>query len=182
MHTENRNLLSIIQEMYSRVVCSILNSRIQQYCTRHHTGDEPDISSQLSKHIDSISEHVNSTKVISQTDANNSLKQEEKSNQTRQTSKPEQSRTVDTKKANALSKYFKQRGNGATLNPGIEDTLTHSIWEHIHMSLRQARQGNTKGAKMHADIANHAYKELAHYMTEEKYIELTNDIEKELNI
>ena len=48
------------------------------------------------------------------------------------------------------------------------------------MSIRLARQGNSQAAKMHADIANHAYKELSHYMEENQYNELTKDIEKEL--
>ena len=178
--TKSRNLLSILQEMYSNVVCTILNNRMQQYCARHSMGCDADISYQLSQHIDSITDSHKNKKRTTHTENTKHQKQTVKSVGTTQTLSSGHPLAVNTKKVNELSKYFKQRGNGATLKPGIKDTLTHSTWEHIHMSLRLARQCNTKGAKMHADIANHAYKELAHYMPEEKYIELTREIEKEL--
>lgn len=178
--SKSGNLLSIIQNMYSRIVCTILSKRMQQYCARHQYNTHSDIAAQLSQQIDSIAAQQAKTNTKQQTHTANVQKQQEKTKHTTQASKPSATNTVDTKKANELSKYFKQRGNGATLNPGIENTLTHSIWEHIHLSLRQARQGNKNSAKMHADIANHAHKELAHYISEEKYIALTQEIENEL--
>ncbi|MCW9023740.1 MAG: hypothetical protein OQK73_03570 [Gammaproteobacteria bacterium] len=177
----SRNLLSIIQDMYSTVVCTILNNRMQRYCIRHGQKHTTDISSRLSEQIKALTEHHNNEKNEPQVNSSEPHAHNQKPGVTNANSGIDKGRTVNTKKANELSRYFKKRGNSATLNPGIEDTLTHSAWEHIHLSLRLARQGNTKSAKMHADIANHAYKELAHYMTEEKYSELTQEIEKELN-
>ena len=153
---------------------------MQQYCVRRSVGCDAGISYKLSQHIDSITDSHKNTISNAYPENTKHQKQTVKPVGTTQTLSSGHPLAVNTKKVNELSKYFKQRGNGATLKPGIKDTLTHSTWEHIHMSLRLARQCNTKGAKMHADIANHAYKELAHYMPEDKYIELTQEIEREL--
>ena len=49
------------------------------------------------------------------------------------------------------------------------EKLKHSTWSHIHTATLQARQGSLKNAKMNATIANDAFKEAAHYMSEEDY-------------
>ena len=68
-----------------------------------------------------------------------------------------------------LSKYFKERNKGADLHPSIREKLEHSVWEHIHATVRCARQGDKRNAKMHLNIAHTACKELGHYMDDEEY-------------
>lgn len=79
-----------------------------------------------------------------------------------------------------LTKHFKEINN-AELHPGISGKMKDSIWEHIHASIRHARQGNSHAAKVHADIANNAYKELAHYISSEEYNELAREIEDQFD-
>ncbi len=62
----------------------------------------------------------------------------------------------------------------------MDEKLKHSIWEHIHASIRHARLGDARVAKMHADIANSAYRELAHYVSNEDHNELALEIENQL--
>lgn len=88
--------------------------------------------------------------------------------------------TVDREHVANLSKYFKARVRGAGLNPGIEEKLKHSVWDHIHAALRCARQANKQNAKMHIDIANCACRELAHYLSKEPYYVFIANIEKHL--
>lgn len=76
---------------------------------------------------------------------------------------------VDRENAGGLSRHFRKRTGGSELYPEIANKLVQSIWEHIHATTRYARQGDKYNATMHTDIANSACKELAHYMSEERY-------------
>ncbi|MBI3563063.1 MAG: hypothetical protein HY080_15240 [Gammaproteobacteria bacterium] len=80
-----------------------------------------------------------------------------------------------------LSTYFKARSNGAGLYPGIIEKLEHSTWEHIYATLRCARQGDSRNAKMHTNIASSACKELAHFMNEGQYQRFVAEIKAHLD-
>ncbi|MDA3868826.1 MAG: hypothetical protein PF589_02530 [Gammaproteobacteria bacterium] len=76
---------------------------------------------------------------------------------------------VNTRQINDLVKYFKTKENDAELHPAIKDKLRRSIWEHINAAIECALMGDRRNAKMHVDIANYAFQEVAHYMSEEQY-------------
>lgn len=80
-----------------------------------------------------------------------------------------------------LSKYFRERGRSSDLHPNIKEKLEHSVWEHIHATIRYARQGDNRSSKMHAGIANYACKELAHYFNQEDYQAFATEVEEHLN-
>ena len=63
-------------------------------------------------------------------------------------------------------------------DPYMGDKLKDSAWSHIHTALLHARQGEAITAKLHADIANEALKEAAHYMSEEDYKVLCEEVAK----
>ena len=88
---------------------------------------------------------------------------------------------LDKKQAGDLSKYFKARKEGADLRSGIEEKLKNSIWDHINASVQCALKGDNRNAKLHVDIASYAFKEIAHYMPEGQYQELTGKINKRLD-
>lgn len=81
-----------------------------------------------------------------------------------------------------LSKYFKARSTGSGLHPSIQEKLEHSIWDHVHATLRSARLGDDHCSQMHANIACYACKELAHYMNKDDYHVFTMEVENHLNI
>jgi len=89
---------------------------------------------------------------------------------------------LDKKRIGELSKYFKEKTNGVESDPGIKDKLKHSVWDHINASVACARRGDKRNAKMHADIANTAFKEVAHYMTEDQYSALTAKVHDRLDV
>jgi len=95
-------------------------------------------------------------------------------------SHPTEHHIINTRQANELSRYFKQRGYGSTLEAGIDEKLKQSTWHHIHFALRLARQNNLHDAGLHADIAFYACKELAHYLSEQEYCEFIIEIQQEL--
>ena len=87
---------------------------------------------------------------------------------------------VNEGKAENLSGLINERTDGSELYPEIVTKLEHSIWEHIHATIRYARQGDNYNATMHSDIANSACKELAHYLDEEHYQAFIIKIEEHL--
>ena len=56
------------------------------------------------------------------------------------------------------------------------EQLKDSIWSHTHAATLNTRQGNVSKAKLHAQIANNALKEAAHYMSEEDYKVLCDEV------
>jgi len=88
---------------------------------------------------------------------------------------------LNKKQVDELSKYFKARKKSPELHQGMEEKLKDSIWSHMNASVQCALKGDGRSAKMHADIAGYAFKEIAHYMPEEQYLKLTEKINKRLN-
>ncbi len=89
---------------------------------------------------------------------------------------------INKKQVKELSNYFKARKKGTELHPGIKEKLKGSVWDHINASIQCALKGDSRNAKMHVDIANYAFKEIAHYMPEEQYQVLTEKINKRLDV
>ena len=75
-------------------------------------------------------------------------------------------------------KYLKQKKSSSLTHPYMGDKLKKSAWEHIHCTIRHARQGDMAMAKLHADIAGHALEEAAHFLKDEEYSELIFEIEE----
>lgn len=88
---------------------------------------------------------------------------------------------ADKSNTEESSRQFKARTNGSELYPEIVNKLKQSIWDHIHATVRYARQGDKSTATMHTDIANSACKELAHHMDEEHYQAFIMTIAEHMN-
>ena len=88
---------------------------------------------------------------------------------------------LNKKQVDELSKYFKAREKGPELHHGMGEKLKDSIWIHMNASVQCALKGDGSSAKMHADIADYAFKEIAHYMPKVQYLELTEKINKRLD-
>jgi len=167
-----------IEELYSSITMKILQKRMDSYhsssAINTGSGNNSDFSASLYKYIDDVSHQAKKPKPENQTSKHAGL-----TNSTNPY--PPAHFEVSNKGINSgLTKHFKEIHN-AELHPGISEKLTESIWEHIHASIRSARQGNASTAKMHADVANNAYKELAHYLNDEEYNELARKIEEEFD-
>ena len=81
----------------------------------------------------------------------------------------------------ALARFFKrEKPRSSVLQPHLSEKLKKSIREHINTALRFARQGDVSSAKIHANLANNALKEIAHYMSEEEYASFEAEVEKRL--
>lgn len=68
-----------------------------------------------------------------------------------------------------------------TVQPSAGDKLKQSTWEHLRASIRCAKAGDKKTARLHASIMDSALKEAAHFLDEEAYHEFVQKLEKELS-
>jgi hypothetical protein len=80
-----------------------------------------------------------------------------------------------------LSVYFRNMHKHSAVSLNAGDKLIQSTWEHIHASIRTARQGDIKTARLHVDLANNALKEAEHYLSAPVFSSFTQEVLKVLN-
>ena len=204
------DFLHLIEELYSRVTSIILENRIaayhHDYNTDNSTGHILDIKAPLFTYIDDLSskkrqpdpdvqtldysyfsEPTHSPSPSHSELASQRVLSKKTYAKHSQTGLPPgfagstNQSPIDPSYVNGLSKYFKAIHNFSELHPGVAQILTQSVWDHLHSSIRHARLGNARVAKMHADFSNNAFKELAHYETDEVHSNLALELEDELN-
>lgn len=178
-----KELIQAIEKVYVMVSLAVLQKRMEGYHKLAQQGMKAyisDIKSPLLGCIDEIIQHHQGAPEILKNIDNSilDLATTHLHPHVKDTSSPH---IVDRENVGELSRYFKARSYGSDLHPGIEDRLEHSTWEHIHAALRYARQNNKQSAKVHADIANSACKELTHYMSEDRYLTFLKQIQKQLD-
>lgn len=79
-----------------------------------------------------------------------------------------------------LSVHFRNSHIHSALFCDVGERLISSTWEHIDASLRTAREGDVKMAKLHIDLANNAFKEAARYLPAPLYASFSQDVKKAL--
>ena len=175
-HFSYRALIQGLEKLYARISLRVLHKRIDSYhSSASHKEHAGDIKTALMEFIEStIAQAVKSDSASNERDRIST------SIETKLPTSQSETHDLNRERIDELSKYFKSRSNGADLHPPIREKLEHSVWDHIHAALRTARQGDKRNSKMHADIADTACKELAHYMDEESYLALIEDIELHL--
>lgn len=177
-HFSYRALIKGLENLYSKIALHVLDKRINSYHSQASDGKR--------KHHDGIKapmmNFIEST--VAQAVKSNYSAQNDEHADTEINSPPHHPRTQHTghhelsrERIDELSKYFKERNKGADLHPPIREKLEHSVWEHIHATIRRARQGDERNAKMHLNIATTACKELAHYMNDEEYQAFVSEAE-----
>jgi len=179
------DFISSIEKLYSSITLIILQKRMNTYHPAHSidssTNHNLDIQAPLFKYIDDISSEDQKIVMEIQT-LDYSYFSHTTNPHTPADYELANQRIVNKENVNDLSKHFKANHNHSEIHHGIAEKLKHSIWDHIHASIRHARLGDVRVAKMHADIANNAYKELAHYVRNEAHTELALEIEDQLDV
>lgn len=78
----------------------------------------------------------------------------------------------------ALARYFRGRRKGEThVEPHLAEKMRHKTMYHLNKAVLQARQGNTAGAKMHAELAENAMETAGDYMADDDYQVFKADVE-----
>lgn len=164
-------LIRGIEKVYNRISVIVLRKRMAGYNkqpVQSANSSANDLKSPLLDCVDSIIvDHQDTSKTLHDNDrpvpdATTSLNKPAE----KHTDKPH---IINGRDAGELAKHYKETAVKSELYPEIARKLQHSIWEHIHATIRYARLGDKRNAEMHTDIANSAFKELAHHATEEQY-------------
>lgn len=191
-----RNLLDELRRLYNQISITLLHKRMDEYHKHTSHSKNPydaDIKASLLEYIDNV--------IVIEKEKNkipNSVTHPVYESEVINRSMPKSQHTLfpfnyektkisqnpfklNRNQVGELSRYFKTRKKGSKLHPGIEEKLKDSVWDHINASIQCALKGDSRNAKLHVDIANYALKEIAHYMPEEKYLVLTEKINKRLD-
>lgn len=80
-----------------------------------------------------------------------------------------------------LSVFFRNTHRHSAVSLDVGDRLMQHTWEHIHASIRIAHQGDVKTARLHAELANNAFKEATHYLSPPVYSRFAHEVTKALN-
>lgn len=176
-HFSYRALIRGLENIYSKIALHVLHKRISSYHNqasdgkrKHHEG----IKRPMMNFIEStVAQALKVNTNLNSEQTNTEIRVPPHHPAAQHTGHHELSR----ERIDELSKYFKERNKGADLHPPIREKLEHSVWEHIHATIRRARQGDERNAKIHLNIATTACKELAHYMNDEEYQAFVADAE-----
>jgi len=178
---ESNTLISALRELYFKAREYNLVKRISSYRERTSSNIPHDISAPLHKQIEKLvhkarQEKVTESKVPvykSTTQTKGAVtspareKVEIQNNQPEKINKEQVSKSKDH--SDTVVKPYKISDPKKLDEQGLGEKLKASMWEHIHSAGMQARSNQVATAKMHIDIANHALKEAARYMSEEDY-------------
>ena len=171
-----RKLFDEIYQLYSNFTLKVLHIRIQKHHERKHTDSTHDITKHLTKYIHYlVNKHQEATSKVTWKKSTFIVK-----NLSHVTTLDDYKNPNSLNIINPLNDYLKNKEYIDSSHSGIADKLILSTWDHLHAAFREARQGKTKTAKMHADIANYAMKEMAHFSSEEEYQSFYSDIELEI--
>lgn len=177
-----KKIIHKIERLFNRISILLVHKRMNAYHADENYSTKinaKDIRSPLLDYIDSIStDHEIPERTV---EFGSFIPESPKSNKYQyEKHRDEKPHIINRQHIGDLSKYFKARRKAYTPNPGIEDVLKHSAWEHIYASIQCAHKGDKQNAKMHVDIASSACKELAHHMSEDLYAQFMVSINEKL--
>ncbi len=167
-------LLQDLHELYYKLCAIDLRKRMNLYHRNAYTDDAPDISESLTKHFDKLAPTDKpSTTGTTSTVTPLSAKRPARHDNEKQ---PGRQRRGITRMVSTFFQPQKIFTSMQTSDRYMGEKLKDSIWSHTHAATLHARQGNVSNAKLHAQIANDALKEAAHYMSEKDYKVLCDEV------
>jgi len=174
-HGINR-LLRDLQELYYKLSVLDLLKRMSLYHRNTSTNEAPDISTSLTKHLDKLTPISKSNRAgaASTTETMSSIRPIRSDNAKQPSRQPRGIIKV-------VNDFIRPKKIFTRIKPSDQymgEKFKDSTWSHIHTAMLHARQGNVINAKLHAGIANDALKQAAHYLSEEDYKVLCEEVAK----
>jgi len=170
-----KKLMDSLQVLYSRLSTLILNRRMERYRKERSVHLDKQILTALHDIFEKTSNPENL-----QAGADNGGPEELVSRESNTDPKAKRSNAAAAASHSDLSSHLHSNLSKSSDSGHLGEKLKASAWDHIHTSLRTAREGKSDLAKMHAGLANEALRQASHHMTDEEYIELKTSILEEL--
>ncbi len=174
---ELRALMGALQHLYFSVSSQLLHRRLQPPNPSSMAGDSADISASLAAHLDQTAQNSSATANTGGAAPAPSAESTGAGAGIRRRSATERSGLGIF---GDLSKHFRQGRARVDVSPHMSEKMRANTMDHISKALRLARQGNAQGAKVHADLAEHAMKAASQYMPEEQYRVFKQEVENRL--
>lgn len=165
------DLLVILRRLYSRIISLYLKARASTSANSDTTGMSHNFVLPLSDYIEKLAANAEMNKG----DAVDSLVNNVKGNGAKNPASLNREHSAEIA-LGELSTHLRNSHmhSGVSLNTG--DKLIQSTWEHFHASIRSANKGDVKTARLHAELANNALKEAAHYLPESVYSSFSKEV------
>ncbi|TNF37416.1 MAG: hypothetical protein EP315_02670 [Gammaproteobacteria bacterium] len=169
-------LLRSLHSLFSHVARLDLQKRIETWKQQPGNNQPQDIAAPLSDYIDKLAtSHSAASSTAGEADHASTAQPVPG-----ETSSSTQKASVVNGFSTNLSEYLKSHPMHSDSDIYLGEKLRASTWSHIHTALLKARQGDVKAARVHADIANQAMKEAAHYLSEETFRQFADEIARAL--
>lgn len=176
----NIGLIDTLRGLYSKMASRAWSKRLQNH--RRDGVVEIDITADLFDRIHQLKQaHPDKPPAVEVTTSSPTVPSITHPEPSTPHQSPERSPTTSAEPG-ALSEYFESGRADSELIPELGAELRKRTWEHIHTALRMARQGDVDAAKLHAVLANAAFAEAAHYMTNDDTVEFATKIKNKLSI
>ena len=168
-----QKVLDAIYQLHSQITLKMLHTRIQKHHKQKHTDPSHDIKKHLTKLVHHLADkHQEATSRTTCKKSTSIVK-----NISHVTTLDDYKNPNSPNIINPFSDYLKNKEYVDSSHSRIADKLISSTWDHFHAAIREARQGKTKIAEMHVDIANFSMKEVAHFLSEDEYQNFYSGIE-----
>jgi hypothetical protein len=168
---DHKGLFESLRRLYSRITTLRFMNRLSSYHGEAHFDTGYDLRSVLHAHIDTMQknhryvQHKVSAESLDEEDGKKRLYGTE----------------LIANGRNEFSRYLHDSNVPGETGLPICDHLREATWEHIHTSLRLAHEGETMNARMHADFADTAMKELSHYCAEDEFQAFNEEVKSALS-
>ncbi|UCE89304.1 MAG: hypothetical protein JSW10_00210 [Pseudomonadota bacterium] len=177
---EEKSLLDALRGLYSKMAMLVLHKRMGSYRPYGGVDVGGDIASTLSAHIRKVAEaHQGGAQAESPPTFSRTVHPRRHHAETI-AREPQTTEAQRPFTPGELTKHFEASRAGAVFDPHLGTDLKRRTWEHIHAALRYAAQGQARTAKLHADLATSAFKEAAHYLSDEEITEFAAAVENKL--
>ena len=167
---DNTSLLGIIKRLYSRIMELQNQSRARYSLTAGNNISPKNIARPLSVCIDKLAER-SATKSLDSVATSTHESGISTHNYKTITRDPD-----SMKELGELSVHLKDAHKYTGISQDTGAKLVQTTWEHFHTTIRLARQGNAKAARIHMDLTNNALIEAAHYLSESDYDHFSKEV------
>ncbi len=172
-----QQLLASLQGLMQRVRWQLWEQRLQHIFSSQSNRDS-------SQHILELLSHYIDAHATECRDDDSAIDRNANSrDEPRDTTPPRRERASPTpslKQENHFSRHLIMEDRRTSLPPSITIRLQHSIWEHIHATIRHTKSGDRGSAELHATLTQNALHEVAHYMNERELQAFHDEIKEAL--
>ncbi len=179
---EIKGLIASLQNLYSRLAQALLGMRQSAHRKGQASGSKDDLSAMLSQQVEQLVKAADGTGVEGR--APGRIMPSEVKGTGEPPSSSYESRgpqvVAEEPASGELGSHFHDSEVDQFAHSSVGDKIKRRVLEHVNNTLRHARSGDRKAAKMSLEIARASLAEAAHYMEEAEYLAFAEEVKEQL--